>query len=215
MPNFKNANQVFQYLKGEGYQVSYNKIRADMDRGLLRPRKGKGFTLAAVHQYARTLPREGNDTPGMDAPVDRSEGASAAVKKLEAQSEELRIRIERQQLQLQREMGEVIPVEQVERELAARARVFRYSLENWIHGVVSKIASMAGADEQRAQKMIALVGGNEKRVRDLQAFCQRLEPELVELWRSEAQRLLNSFTTDEWWTVELQDFFMEYNRAGE
>jgi len=66
---FENANQVWEYLKAQGYQGSYNKIRRAIESEALKPRRGGGFTRRTVDAYAlANLRKAVDEAKAADAP---------------------------------------------------------------------------------------------------------------------------------------------------
>jgi hypothetical protein len=66
---FENANQIWDYLKAQGYQGSYNKIKRAIESERLKSRRGGGFTRRMVDAYAlANLRKAVDDSSASDAP---------------------------------------------------------------------------------------------------------------------------------------------------
>ena len=88
-----NLNQVWNYLKEQGYSCSYKRLQAAESRNELTKRRGGGWTQAAALKFAQAyLSRRIVEGESMDRPIlpEESEGG-AADRKLNSQAELLEI----------------------------------------------------------------------------------------------------------------------------
>ena len=71
----ENANQISQFLEGQGYPCAYNTIASHIRKGTLVPRRGGGFAPGTVLSWAKKyVQRRAIDvSPEADAPQEQTE----------------------------------------------------------------------------------------------------------------------------------------------
>ena len=114
-----NLNQVWNYLKEQGYSCSYKRLQAAESRNELTKRRGGGWTQAAALKFAQAyLSRRIVEGESMDRPIlpEESEGG-AADRKLNSQAELLEIQAKQAKLKYERERGMLTETATVEAEL--------------------------------------------------------------------------------------------------
>jgi hypothetical protein len=188
----------------------YNTVAKHIQEGRLKPRRGGGYSQGAVDQYARgNLKRRPDWSEAQDAPVkgnaDTGEPGAAELK-AQKQAKLIDIEAERKAFKFRQEQGELVEKALFERELSARARSFRYGLENYVQGqVADEIAALFGGDTEAALEIIRLVSGDEEQAAKLVAWCEKRKAELVAVWKGQVEGFLEPYTSDAWWTKEMQE----------
>jgi hypothetical protein len=147
----RNYNQVRQYIIQLGYGCSASQPKRDEERGLLRRRKGHGFSKAEVRRYA--LAKYGpviRDGQALDAPVSPLEqDQSLAEELLREKIRNQRAAADKAELAMEKERGNLVPAADLAITLASFAAVVENELK-------TSLRTQAG-------KMIALVEGNTQR----------------------------------------------------
>ncbi len=142
----KNIPAVIAYLDEQGWKISKSAAYKHKTEGKLRPGKDGEFTIAAVEKYAdRWLQRKDGSTADNDEL--QKERAQAELEKIRAQALhwDTKTKIE---------LGQYVPKEGWERELAARASVFRSDMENFIRSEAAAIIRLVGGDQDKAPDLI-------------------------------------------------------------
>ena len=143
----KNALEVAEYLKASGWKVSKSSVYGHVKQGKLRPDPKTGtFEVKNVDRYAASyLVRE--------AVREKDKAEDLQQKKLKWEIARLEEQTRREQLKRMTEEGKLIPRDQVELELAARAAILDTMRRN---SIIS-----------RASERVALVGGDPGKIQDL------------------------------------------------
>ena len=162
----RNYNQVRQYIVQLGYGCSASQPKRDEECGLLRRRKGHGFTKAEVRRYA--LAKYGpviRDGHALDAPVAPLEqDQSLAEELLREKIRNQRAAADKAELAMEKERGNLVPAADLAITLASFAAVVENELKTALRTQVGKmIALVEGNTQRRAvltrQLMDAVDGG--------------------------------------------------------
>ncbi len=152
---FKNVADAVRYLEGRSWQISEKTLYRHVSQGKV---KNKPWTQDELDAYGAEYLR-----PISGAPVNAASAArlprGAAAELLTARKRKLETDVERAQLQLEFERGNLIPRDVVERALARRALFFRNSLENWLPVTVDKIINLVGGDPLRTPDVVSSWNG--------------------------------------------------------
>lgn len=216
----KNPYQVHQYLRGEGWQCSYNKVKADIERSLLRPRRGGGFSAGTVDAYATAhLVRQVDVAPGQDRPVGggqaEADASGVASRRTMAHAQKLEIQQKREALKLQQELGQLVETATVEGELAARAKAFRLGLEAFGHDASERVAAVFGGEDEGARELCEALGLGEDMVPVVVDFIHSRTPRFRRLWGGLVEDFLDPYATGAWWTDAMRDAWERREDAGE
>lgn len=204
----ENVRQVHLFLARQGFKVSYNKVKADVDKGALKPRRGGGYEERTVLAYARAhISRRDIDlSPTMDIPA--TPDAGAAERRTSADAELKEIGAMRARAKLAQEMGRFTETATIEEELAARAKAFRLGLEKFGHDSAERIAAIFGADGKVAAELVRRLGISEELA--VQAIAIVVDHSLsrcsifTQQWQAEIEKFLDPYATGEWWTDEMR-----------
>jgi hypothetical protein len=147
----KSGTAVHKFLQGLGYKISQAKIYKDIEQGRLGKQKDGTFSPDVLVAYARAF-LEPVGGRGVD---DR--GAEAATNRLLADADLRSVQARRMQLKLDQETGHLIPREEHELALAARAQFFRNQVDVLCHLAAPRILTAVGGDEARLPDLILLL----------------------------------------------------------
>ncbi|UIJ39216.1 hypothetical protein LWC08_06490 [Desulfobaculum bizertense] len=213
---FRNAHQIHLYLREQGWTGSYNKIRADMNRGLLRPRRGRGFTSSIVESYARQfLTRAVDMDPAQDAPVSgtaEEQGVSGVTERRAlAHARKLEVQQQREQMKLQKELGELVETSVIEEELAVRAKAFRLGLESFGLDASEQVAAVFGGEEESARRLLDALNLGEDMIPVVIDFALSCTGRFRQLWERQTESLLDPYATGTWWTDAMREAWEKHS----
>ena len=163
---FKSQRQAVLWLKDLGYKVTTSTFNNHHLAGHVPTNAQGQFDEVTLRSYAN-LKLE---------PVEKRAAADGLHKSLEKTSADARlknIQADRQQLKLERERGNLMPRDQYEKMLAARAIFFRREIENYIQ--------LYGA------AIIHLVGGREEALPELLQYWSETTADWMHAWSHERE----------------------------
>ena len=222
---FTNLKQIQDHLS-ERYRVTYYRIQKACERRGLVERRGGGWTVRTVEQWARAFLVPLVDTsPDADAPSLSAEEqgtgplGSVAEEKLRQQSRLLEIQARKQEMELQKAQGLYTKTEIIEDELAARARAFRLGLERFGHESGQDVAAVYGATPKLARKLAERLGfSTEDDLQRAQVLIQDFlisrAPQYAIFFAEAVERLLDSYATGRWWTDEMREAWIKLEEGG-
>lgn len=154
----RNYNQVRQYIIQLGYGCSASQPKRDEERGLLRRRKGQGFTKAEVRRYA--LSKYGpvvRDGQALDAPATPLEqDKSLAEELMREKIRNQRIAADKAELAMQKERGTLVPAADQAIMLATFGAVLESELKNIIRQIAPKLIKTVQGDPSRKQQAVRM-----------------------------------------------------------
>ena len=106
--------------------------------------------------------------------------ADAEVKEVEAKLKTLK---------LQRELGQTVSTEIIERELGQRAQALKLFLSAWMRDAAPELLSHLGGDLREAERIIEIVDGDPERIEQLSAYIFSRRPLLLDSFRRRLSRL--------------------------
>jgi hypothetical protein len=172
---YKTQADAVTYLQNAGYKIS----TATFNRAV---KAGKVPTNAAGHYEENVLLAYAGAHREPTAKVENKALSSATTERISADAELKQYQAARQKLRLEKEQGLLMPRQEHERDLAARALFFKREVENFIH--------LHGA------AMLHLVGGDESRLPDLREYWERATADWMHGWAAERE-FLAADTDDE------------------
>lgn len=176
LQTFKTQLDAVAYLVDAGYKVSKSQFNRAVKARKVPVNADGHFEATALLGYAAA-----NLAPTgqlADAAL-----AGATADRLSADAQLKTYQAERQRLKLQKEQGLLMPRAEHERDLAARALFFRAEVRNFVH--------LHGA------ALIALVGGDEGRLRDLVTWWEDKTALWIDAWSQEREYLLPESPEDD------------------
>ncbi len=165
----KTQLDAVAYLRDAGYKVSKSQFNRMVKARKVATNADGHFEVPALLGFAAACL----------APVAQAADAAladATASRLSADARLKDYQAERTRLKLQKEQGLLMPRAEHERDLAARALFFRAEVRNFVH--------LHGA------AMIALVGGDEARLRDLVDWWQDKTAIWIDSWSQDREYLL-------------------------
>lgn len=159
--------EAVAFLKARGFKIGKSKFNNDVRASLVPTNEAGEFEEAALLGYAASA--------GLQAVARIEDKAAAAAQqsRLAADAELKSVQAERQKLKLAREQGLLMPREDHERDLAARATFFKSEVEAFII--------------RTAPAAIALVGGDEGKLQELIHFWQERTADWMDAWSQDRE----------------------------
>lgn len=141
----KNIPAVVDYLDRHGWKISKSAAYKHRKEGKLQPSADGSFTVKSVDTYARRWLEKKDGSGSLDELQEAT--ARAQLEKLQAQARhwDTKTKIE---------LGEYVHRSRWDRELAARARVFRADMENFIRAQAAEIIRIVEGDPDKAPELI-------------------------------------------------------------
>ncbi len=146
-----NILKVETYLAASGWKVKKSKLYKDKRAGLLKVQPDGAVLRADADAYA-VLARLRPADAAPDAPDQKSLELRRQLE--EAELEAKRQLVERNKLRLARELGEVVPREEVDRILVAAVSVLRSGMRQWIYGRMAELVELVRGDPSRVEPAI-------------------------------------------------------------
>lgn len=166
--SYKTQLDAVAYLHDAGYKVSKSQFNRDYKARKV-PRGEDGFSESALLGYA-------NANLAAVTQVENRALADATTERLSADAQLKTFQAERVKLKLEKERGQLMQRSEHEADLGARALFFRNELRTFIH-------LHAGA-------IIALVGGDESKMRDLVEWWHETTAVWLDAWSGDREFLL-------------------------
>lgn len=221
---FKNIRQIQLYL-AERYRVTYYRVQKACERRELVERRGGGWSVRTVEQWARAfLTPKVDNSPDADAPslpADEQEMplGGVAEEKLRQQSRLLDLQAQKQEMELRKAQGIYTRTEIIEDELAARARAFRLGLERFGHERGQDVAAVFGATPKLARQLAERLGFTEEEDQQraqvlIQDFLLSRAPQFGIFFAGAVEELLDSYATGRWWTEDMQAAWQKLEEGG-
>lgn len=206
-----NLNQVWNYLKEQGYSCSYKRLQAAETRNELVKRRGGGWTEAAALKFAQAfLSRRVVDGEEMDRPAlpEENEIGGAADRKLNSQAELLEIQAKQARMKYERERGALMETATVEAELGERAKAFRLGLERFGLEQSEAVAGIFGGQLREAKELARRLGleGEEldKAAAIIVDFALSRASAFPRFWSERIDSFLDPYSTGAWWTEDME-----------
>ena len=179
-------------------------------------RRGGGFAERTILSWAKQYVQRRmiNADPAAGTPFPEADGELAqreARIKVELKEEALR----KAKFDAERERGRYVPIEIWEAELGERARVFRVGLEKFGSDMGVLIASDFGGSVDAARELVCRLGIDGERAKDAETlvidFVLSRVPLFSRRWMDRIDRLLDPYSTDQWWTEDMREAFALYS----
>ena len=216
-----NLNQVWNYLKEQGYSCSYKRLQAAESRNELTKRRGGGWTQAAALKFAQAyLSRRIVEGESMDRPIlpEESEGG-AADRKLNSQAELLEIQAKQAKLKYERERGMLTETATVEAELGERAKAFRLGLERFGLGQAEAVAGIFGGHLREAKELARRIGlegeAQDRAAAVIVDFALSRASAFPRFWAERIDAFLDPYSTGAWWTEDMENAWKKYQTQDE
>lgn len=166
---YKTQLDAVDFLRDRGFKVSKSMFGRDLKAGKISRDAQGHFEESSLLAYGVALKEP-------LAVAEDKVMSSAAVGRIEADTDLKRYHALRQKLKLEKEMGLLMPKADHERDLAARALFFKREVENFIH--------------LHGPGIIHLLGGDENRLPDLVAYWENATADWMNAWSEEREFLV-------------------------
>jgi hypothetical protein len=156
---FDNLMDVVTFLESDGWKISKTTLYEHKEAGKIRKGINGKYSLTDVQEYARQY-------------LQRKDG-SQVDDKTNFQEQKLREEIRRissdaamRELKLQERRGELIPLEEVEVELAARVGDLKTHLDASARSSAGRIIKLVCGDPQKSAELISFMLGINRKMMD-------------------------------------------------
>lgn len=146
---FSDISAVLEYLQNSGWKVSRTSLYRDHGNGKLRPRDDGEYHAKDVDRYAKTWLKKKATGKRIREATDELQR-----KKLELEQENLLLDNLKKKLALDKELGKLIPREQLEIELAAWTGIVEAGLKHWIQSNAAGWIRMMDGDVKKVGELI-------------------------------------------------------------
>ena len=145
--SFRSQTEVRAYLDAEGYKVALSTVNLHAKKRLLMPNQDGVYPLSAVEAYIRAaqLKRKDGSEPGADDVLNR---------KAQLEAQKLAEQLRKLQFANDLEEGRYVLKDQVELDLADRARVLQADLLNFFRTNIDDFLIMVGGNLQAAPQAL-------------------------------------------------------------
>lgn len=221
---FTNIKQIQNHLS-DRYKVTYYRIKKGCERRELVERRGGGWTIRTVEQWARAFLTPIVDTsaeadaPSLPADEQDATLSGVAEEKLRHQSRLLDLQAQKQEMELRKAQGLYTKTEVIEGELAARARAFRLGLERFGHERAQDVAAVFGATPKLARQLAERLGfaaddDRERAQALIQDFLLSRSAQFGIFFAGAVEDLLDAYATGRWWTDEMREAWQKLEEGG-
>lgn len=150
MDDFKSKIEVYRHLKKQGkYKISRSQFYEHCNDRLLRPDNDGGFTLQAVNSYAKKHLREAATGRHAADKLDKM-----MEEKLDLELQSARMKVEKEQLDLDAKRGKTINRQDHELAIVSRAVAFMAHLNHAIQANVPDWIELVEGDQNRAAELV-------------------------------------------------------------
>lgn len=150
--SFANIADVLGHLKRAGWKVTRSSLYRHHQEGKFVARDG-AYLHKDVDRYARTwLKKESTGKRERDG-IDELQR-----KKAERELKRLDLEIQQRELVYAKELGKLVPREQIEVEMAGRAAVLDAGLRHWVHANAAEWVRTVAGDSKKVGDLILLMG---------------------------------------------------------
>lgn len=142
-----NRRAVASYLRNQGYKVSQSNVYKHIQEGKLAARP-EGYVLADVENYAKLYLSRRADVNQLDGI--QKDRITEEIRKTRAQAYLTELRAAEA-------AGTLMPKDAFEKEIAARATIFRSDGTNWIHSEAPNVIEAVAGSPELLPDLIALM----------------------------------------------------------
>jgi hypothetical protein len=143
----KSRTAAHKYIVGLGYKVSQSKVYEDFKAGKLGKQEDGTFSPRTLEAYARAY------LEPIAGKVRDDGGSAAATKRLLADADLRAVQADRMRLKLAAEEGLLMPRQEHELELAARAQFFVNQVGVFCHRLAPRIIACCAGDEAKTPEL--------------------------------------------------------------
>jgi hypothetical protein len=144
-----NLADVLDYLKESDWKVTKPSLYRHHKEGKISPRPDGSYSLKDVEKYARAWLKQQSTGKKIAEKKD-----DIWLRKAQVELDNMEMDGKRKSLAYNREVGALIPREQVENELATRAGILDAGLKHWIQSRAAEWIRMADGDTKKVGDLI-------------------------------------------------------------
>ena len=143
---------VLNYLKAEGWRVTQTSLYRHQKEGKFLPQRDGSFARKNIDKYAKTFLKLTSIGKRVNEKMDELQR-----QKIEAELKNLDIERRRKELALDRDLGKLVPREQMEIELATRAGILDAGLKHWVKSHAAEWIRLLDGNMQKIGEFISLM----------------------------------------------------------
>lgn len=151
--SYPNAFHAWEYLANQGWKISRGLFYQHRDERKVRPARDGRFHEKDLIKYAKRYLKK-KDGSSADEETGQLQQA-----KIDAETRKLKAQAEHWEIRTKTLSGQFVEKSWFERELAARAAVFRSDIENFFRSEASAIVAMVGGDPARTSDLSEFMMG--------------------------------------------------------
>lgn len=151
---YPNALSAWEFLVAQGWKISRGRFYQHRDEKKVRPSREGKYIQKDLIKYAKRYLKK-MDGSG----VSSEETEQLQQAKIDAETRKLKAQAEHWEVKAKALSGQYVEKSWFERELAARASVFRSDIENFFRSEASAIVSMTGGDPARTPDLTDFMMG--------------------------------------------------------
>lgn len=151
LDTFDKPIDVYRYLKEEGWQIGRSQFYEHIKQKLLRPKKGV-FTLEAIEKYANLNLRNNETGQRVNEKQDRLQ-----EEKLENEVKAAKLKVEREEHELNVKKGRYITREEHELAIVGRAVAFMAHLNHSVQKSVPDWIDLVDGNQEKAADLVAAI----------------------------------------------------------
>jgi hypothetical protein len=141
---YPNRLSAWEFINAQGWKISRGRFYQHADEKKVRPNREGKYNQKDLIRYAKRYLKK------MDGSTSSEETEQLQQAKADAEARKLRAQAEHWEIKTKALSGQYVDKEWFERELAARAAVFRSDIENFIRSEASAMITIAAGDPARA-----------------------------------------------------------------
>lgn len=150
--NLPTRLAAYRWLIAQGYHPSQSGFYKHCSEGKLRASPDGVYPTKRVEHYARTYLTPGPATSGGKTPPDDIEDLQRD--KIRAETRSASARADYTEIRTKAALGEYVPRDAFERELAARAMILTSDADNWRHATAAQVIDLVSGDHARLPDLL-------------------------------------------------------------
>jgi hypothetical protein len=156
-PSLPNILAVVEYLERLGWKIKKSAAYKHRSEGKLRPTQTGTYLITEVDRYATTHLRKLDGTTRTGLTTNPQDNDDIQANKMALEVRHLSAKVSHQELKNDILLGKFVPKDLFERELAARAAVFKTDIENFARSQASGIIALVAGDLKKISELIDFI----------------------------------------------------------
>lgn len=150
--SFGAIADVLEYLKRSGWKITKSSLYRHHQEGRFLAREG-AFRRQDIDRYAKTWLKKSATGKRQRDGIDELQR-----KKAEGEVKRINLEIKQRELAYEKDLGRMVPREQIEVEMAGRAAVLDAGLRHWVHANAAEWVRTVSGDSKKVGDLILLMG---------------------------------------------------------